>query len=111
MHHIEFLYFRDCPSHKAALALLQRVLDEERTGANVEQVEVPGPEAVEEHKFVGSPSIRIDGVDLEGEEAEASMGYGWSCRQYAQSEPGQSRGVPAAELIRKRLRESIDNNK
>ena len=57
---------------------------------------------------MGSPSIRIDGVDLEGREAEETQGYGWRCRYYQQSEPGQPKGVPARELIRERLRERAE---
>lgn len=108
---VEFLYFRDCPGREATLALLDRVLEEEGAAAEVVQIEVPGPDAAEEHRFVGSPSIRIDGVDLEGPEVEAAMGYGWRCRQYGEAEPGQTRAVPARELVRRRIRERIEELK
>ena len=102
---IEFLYFRDCPGHQAAFALLKQVLREEKIEEVILKIEVPGPEAAAEFRFIGSPSIRVDGTDVEGSDAEAELGFGWRCRYYAESEPGQSRAVPAADLIRRRLRE------
>ena len=102
---IEFLYFNGCPGHEPAFTLLQEVLEQEDIEAEVSRIQVTGPEAVEEHRFIGCPSIRIDGVDLEGREAEETQGYGWRCRYYQESEPGQPKAVPAKELIRQRLRE------
>ncbi len=108
MINVEFLYFNECTGHEQAYALLQEVLEQEDLDVEVSRIEVAGPEVVEEHKFMGSPSIRIDGVDLEGREAEETQGYGWRCRYYQQSEPGQPKGVPARELIRERLRERAE---
>ena len=108
MINVEFLYFNGCPGHEQAYALLQEVLEQEDLDVEVSRIEVAGPEVVEEHRFMGSPSIRIDGVDLEGREAEETQGYGWRCRYYQQSEPGQPKGVPARELIRERLREQAE---
>ncbi len=105
MINVEFLYFNGCPGHEPAFALLQEVLAQEDLEVEISRIEVAGPEAVEEHRFLGSPSIRIDDVDLEGREAEESQGYGWRCRYYEQSEPGQPKAVPSRELIRERLRE------
>ncbi len=108
MINVEFLYFNGCPGHELAFALLQEVLEQEDLDVEVSRIEVAGPEVVEEHRFMGSPSIRIDGVDLEGREVEETQGYGWRCRYYQQSEPGQPKGVPARELIRERLRERAE---
>ncbi len=108
MINVEFLYFNECPGHEQAYALLQEVLEQEDLDVEVSRIEVAGPEVVEEHRFMGSPSIRIDGVDLEGREVEETQGYGWRCRYYQQSEPGQPKGVPARELIRERLRERAE---
>jgi hypothetical protein len=103
---VEFLYFRDCPARDAALGVLERALAQEKAAAEIVQIEVPGPEAADRHRFIGSPSIRINGVDLEGKAAEAKLGYGWRCRWYVECEPGESRAVPSGKLIRRRLRES-----
>ena len=102
---VEFLYFNGCPGHESAFALLLDVLEQEDLEIEVSRINVTGPEVVEEHRFIGSPSIRIDGVDLEGREVEETQGYGWRCRYYQQSEPGQPKAVPARELIRQRLRQ------
>ena len=106
MVNVEVLYFRDCPGHVPALALLKDVIQAEGIEAQISEIEIPGAEAVEKHRFVGSPTIRIDDVDLEGSEVEEDQGYGWRCRYYASSEPGQTKAVPSADLIRRRLREA-----
>ncbi|NIR46641.1 MAG: thioredoxin family protein [Gemmatimonadetes bacterium] len=102
---VELLYFDGCPAEPAAFALLERVLEEENVSEQVQRIAVPGPAATTELRFIGSPSIRIDGVDLEGPDAEDELGFGWRCRQYSESEPGESKAVPSAELIRRRLKE------
>lgn len=103
--HIELLYFAGCPAVEAAAGLLDDVLSAEGIDAAVSRIQVPGPEAIAEHRFIGSPTIRINGVDLEGGQAERELGYGWRCRLYGTSQPGQPRSVPAADLIRTRVRE------
>ena len=47
--------------------------------------------------FIGSPTIRIDGVDVEGSEAE-QKGYGYGCRVYGDN--GKIAGWPSVEKIR-----------
>ena len=51
-------------------------------------------------RFIGSPTIRIDGTDVEGANAEA-RGYAYGCRIYT-SEGGLT-GWPSVEQIRKAL--------
>lgn len=102
---VEFLYFEGCPAEPTAFALLERVMEEEKVPEPVQRIAVPGPDALLELRFLGLPSIRIDGVDLEGPNAEDELGFGWRCRQYSESEPGESKAVPSAELIRRRLKE------
>ena len=51
-------------------------------------------------RFIGSPTIRIDGVDVEGPEAE-TRGYGFGCRVYA--DDGRTTGWPSVAQIRQAL--------
>ena len=51
-----------------------------------------------------SGSVSIDGVDLEGPEAEAK-GYGYGCRVYSHNT--QRAGWPSVEQIRSALQERI----
>ena len=62
---IEFLWFDDCPNHTAARALLSEVLAERGIEAEIDDVNVPDLESGERVKFAGSPSIGIDGADVE----------------------------------------------
>lgn len=103
---VEFLYFDGCPGHEAAWELLGQEISDLGIPADIEKVRVKSPDEAAELRFLGSPSIRIDGADLEGEAAERETGYGWRCRFYADSQPGAPKAVPSRELIRRRLREA-----
>lgn len=103
MTEIQFLYFNDCPGHEHAWRVLQEALRESGTDARIERVEVTRPEDAARLRFLGSPSIRINGRDLEDSADE--LGYGWRCRYYEDSEPGQPRAVPSKQLILSRLDE------
>jgi hypothetical protein len=69
--------------------------------AIVELIHVASAEEAERLRFLGSPTIQIDGVDLEGPEAEGS-GLGFGCRVY--EDGGQMRGWPSKEQIRAALK-------
>jgi len=97
----ELYYFKDCPSYQTAAANLKTALRAEGLSDNVEMVEVTSEQDAQRKRFIGSPTIRIDGVDLEGPEAEAK-GYGYGCRVY--SESGHMAGWPSIEQIRSALR-------
>jgi hypothetical protein len=78
---IEVLYVQDCPHYPATLALVERVraelgIDAElRTSVIVDQV------AAEQARFPGSPTVRVDGGDVEpGSEPVTEVIVG--CRLY-----------------------------
>ena len=62
---IEFLWFDGCPSHEAARGLLDSVLDAKRLDVNVDDINASLREIAEAQRFPGSPTIRIDGTDIE----------------------------------------------
>ncbi len=97
---VELYYFKDCPSYRTAAANLREALGAEGLRGNVEMIEVTSEEDAQKKRLIGSPTIRIDGVDLEGPQAEA-MGYGYNCRVY--SENGHMSGWPSIEQIRQAL--------
>ncbi len=78
---IEFLYFDGCPSHENAEQFLNEVLAETQTQARVEKKNITSYEKAVFEKFLGSPSIRIDGVDIDPI-ARTSSDYGLKCRIY-----------------------------
>jgi hypothetical protein len=77
---IELLWWRECPSWERALAELREEmaalgLDPEA----VEVREVPTADEAEREEFVGSPTIRIDGRDVQ---TPAGDPVGLTCRIY-----------------------------
>jgi hypothetical protein len=77
---IEFLYWEGCPSHPEALALLRDVLHERAITDPVELREILTHEDAVELGFPGSPTIRVDGRDIDP--AGADWPPGLSCRVY-----------------------------
>ncbi|MEX2303299.1 MAG: hypothetical protein WD733_20325 [Bryobacterales bacterium] len=102
---VELYYFKDCPSYATAAANLKAALRAEDLPENIEMVEVTSEEDAQRKRFIGSPTIRIDGVDLEGPEAEAK-GYGFGCRVYSGN--GHTTGWPSIEQIRSAVRTRND---
>jgi hypothetical protein len=83
-HLIEILTFEGCPHGDPAFELAQRVVRETGTEAEVRRVDVPNAEAAVAQRFLGSPTIRIDGRDVEPG-ADERFGYAISCRMYRTS--------------------------
>ncbi len=86
---IELYYFDDCPSYERARENLKEALRWEGLAQKVEMVLVASEADAQVQRFIGSPTIRINGIDIEGPEAE-EKGYGYGCRIYAQN--GRSAG-------------------
>jgi hypothetical protein len=63
---VEFLYFQSCPSYKQTLENLKAALRDTHPKAELILINVDSPEKAEKAGFQGSPSIRINGEDLEG---------------------------------------------
>ncbi len=104
MLHVTFLYFEDCPSHEQALARLQQILAEEGIAAEVEIIRVETEEQAAQLDFIGSPTIRIEGQDIDPPPAGAAVGL--SCRAYRR-EDGRITPLPPPELIRRGLRAAL----
>ncbi|MGB7667663.1 MAG: hypothetical protein WBL66_10420, partial [Candidatus Acidiferrales bacterium] len=72
---IEVLYVRNCPNHAVALERLREILAVESLDAHLNEVLVSSVAMAHSLKFRGSPTIRIDGRDIEPEQGEtASFG-------------------------------------
>lgn len=96
---IEFLYWEDCPSHEEALARLRQVLVAEGLPDAVEVIRIDAQQDADRLAFPGSPTIRIDGVDLQPEGAgPASL----TCRTY-RTEIGRLSPLPTPTMIRRAL--------
>jgi hypothetical protein len=98
---IEFRYWEGCPSHPEALALLEDVLREHRVDADVEMREVTTPEEARALRFPGSPTILVDGRDVDPEGAGARPAL--NCRIYRLPD-GSPSPVPSREQLEAALR-------
>lgn len=100
---IEVLYFDGCPNHKPAVEPVTAVLQEEGITARVSELNVRDEAAADALGFLGSPSIRINGLDVEPA-ARSSREYGVMCRTYVVE--GRRAGLPSHETIRQAIREA-----
>jgi hypothetical protein len=100
---IEVLFFKGCPNHLPTVDQVRRALDDERIAAEVEEVEIAYASMAQAVGFLGSPSVRVDGLDIEIE-ARGAGSFGFGCRTYV--EAGRRSGVPPLELIRAALAEA-----
>jgi len=98
---IRFLYFEGCPNKEPALNLLKRVLQEKGLSEEVEVIEITSDEDVKKYHFLGSPTIQINGLDIEKERRNDLPVFG--CRIY-KTKTGYS-GVPPKEMIIEALAE------
>jgi len=78
---VEILYFIGCPNYQAARALVERVSSELGIDPEFRMVEVPDAETAERLSFLGSPTIRVDGNDVEPG-ADARAQFVLACRVY-----------------------------
>jgi hypothetical protein len=97
---IEFLFWDGCPSHPEALELLHEVLDERGVAAQIELQEVFTDEDAMELAFPGSPTIRIDGRDVDPDGASEPPSL--TCRVYRLPD-----GRPSPVPSRQQLEEAI----
>ncbi len=65
MKRIELLWFEGCPNHQGARGLIQDVVSGLGIQADVCAIEVADDAIAERLRFAGSPTIRVDGVDIE----------------------------------------------
>ena len=97
---VRVLFFEGCPSYKQAIENVRAVLAEAQINADIELIKVSSNEEAVTQQFLGSPTIQINGVDLEGPAAQ-NAGVGFGCRVY--NEGGKMQGWPSKELIRQAL--------
>lgn len=97
---IELLTFEGCPNAQSARELVERVVAESRAEAEIAYVDVPDAETAERLRFLGSPTIRVDGRDIEPG-ADERTAYVLACRVYRTEEAVT--GVPDDRWLRDAL--------
>jgi hypothetical protein len=101
---VELLFWEGCPSHPAALADLRAAmaeLDLDPDELTVREVQTDA--GAERERFVGSPTIRIDGVDVQDPGDEP---VGLTCRIYRRRD-GRISPTPDPADVRDALRHAI----
>jgi hypothetical protein len=93
---IELLYLDGCPNHEAFLPRLRQLLAQAGVDAPVLQRRVESVEAARQERFLGAPTLRIDGVDVDAGAAQRED-FGLKCRLY--STPDGLRGTPEDEWV------------
>jgi hypothetical protein len=89
---VEVLYFEGCPNHRQTVELARDVVVELGVDAAVAEREVETLEDAVRLRFLGSPSVQVDGVDIEPA-ARATTAYAFACRTY------DGDGVPPRRLF------------
>jgi hypothetical protein len=79
---IELLYVDDCPGHAELRQQLLRLLEAAGAEAQIEERRIDSEHAARAERFLGSPTVRIDGCDVEPG-ADSREDYGLCCRLYA----------------------------
>jgi hypothetical protein len=98
---VEFLFWEGCPSHPRALAELRAAMaDVALDPGTVILREVRTQADAARERFVGSPTIRIDGVDVQPSREEP---FGLTCRVYHRRD-GRISPTPDPADVRDALR-------
>jgi hypothetical protein len=98
---IELLYFDGCPNYEALVPRVREIVADTGISAEVEVRRITDDEAARRERFLGSPTLRVDGHDVEPE-AEHRTDYGLKCRLY-RTAAGLS-GQPTEQSLREALR-------
>jgi hypothetical protein len=97
---VELLITSNCPHRDAALALVRRICGQLDGQAEIRLVEVADQPAAQRLRFLGSPTIRVNGRDIEPG-AERNDEYVCGCRLYRGEH--SLRGLPEEAWLRQAL--------
>jgi hypothetical protein len=96
---IEILYIHGCPNVRATVEQLNNVLQARGFNCSITLTEVGDRETAQAVGFLGSPTVRINDLDIEPS-ARSRNDYGLMCRTY----DGRG-GVPPERLIQNAIAE------
>ena len=90
---IEVFHVPGCPNHQAAIDRLRNTVRSAAIDAAIQEIAVTDDAMARQLKFPGSPTIRIDGRDVESTPQDS---YGLACRLYS-----NGTGVPSLEVMQR----------
>jgi len=103
---IEILAFEGCPNAVTTHELVREAVRLEAVDAAIDFVEVETPELAGHLRFLGSPSVRIDGEDVEP--MTENRAYGLMCRTYDHGTIAD--GTPPIAMVRAAIRRQVAAN-
>jgi len=98
---IKILYFEGCQYYRAAVALAQEVASQADPPVRIDVIEVTTPEEAGALGFLGSPTVQVNGRDVEPGVVVACP-EGFACRTYRVG--GTIARIPPREWIEDALR-------
>ena len=104
---IEVLYVQDCPHSRETLALVDRVRGELGIDTELRTTLVVDQAAAEQARFAGSPTVRVDGRDVEPG-SEPVTEYVLGCRLYRLEH--RFAGQPEEHWVREALVHADDHS-
>src|SRR5437588_835885 len=104
---VELLYIEGCPNHRPAVERVANILLESGVSEAVREMPVTNALQAKAERFLGSPTIRINGADVEPE-VQGLSEFSYSCRTY--TEQGKLSGVPSEDLIRRAIYQALEQN-
>lgn len=104
---IQFLWWEDCPSHPKAWKRLNQALAELDVEADIERIEVTSDEAAERWHFPGSPTILINGEDIDPNAPELPARL--TCRLYHTNE-GRPSPLPSLSMLKRAIIKAQSND-
>ena len=90
---IEVLYCDGCSNHAPRVERVKQITADLSVQERIEEIEVTSLDQAQQLRFLGSPTVRVNGVDIDPS-VRQRITYGLSCRVYS----GVS-GVPPDNLI------------
>jgi hypothetical protein len=106
---VELLWWRECPSWERALERLrEQMADLGLDPGAVDVREIDTDEAAQREEFVGSPTIRIDGRDVQPPGATEPVGL--ACRVY-RTRDGRTSPLPDPADVRDALAGAMEESR
>lgn len=94
---VDILYFEGCPNHQPTTAMIREIVRSHAFDATIREVEVHDAEEAARLRFFGSPTVQVDGEDVDPAVRDRTD-YSFSCRMYGRA------GGPPRELVEEALR-------
>lgn len=101
---VELLWFKDCPNHEKARRLLLETLHGNGAQFEFHDIDASDPDLAAATRFPGSPTIRVDGIDVEPE-FEDPGDYTPRCRIYRT--PSGFSDIPMREWIEEAIERAL----